>query len=100
MTRQLQIRVFFVDHESHPLTGCIVDAETGAGLTEMVKHRDMNNLRCFYNGWTSALGAAGVRTLMIAATQWPFKEDEYSVPGWFGSKDYLIADNVPQHLRG
>lgn len=99
MTRKLQIRVFFLDHETHPLTACIVDEETGAGLTEMVKHRNMSTVRSFYNGWISALSAAGLRTLTIRATEWPFKEQEYEVPVWFYPENYLIADSVPKHLR-
>lgn len=83
--------------ETHPLIAYIADAETGIQLSQAVNHRDMRQVRCYYNGWSSALHTVGVREIQMDHVGiWPYARDTYEVPVNF---PYIIADSVPEELR-
>jgi hypothetical protein len=68
--------------EGYALTAYIADATLGIPLTQEVEFRDLNQVRAYYNGWTSALGTAGVREIVLAHTGWPFVRVTYDVPAF------------------
>lgn len=87
--------------ETHPLLTYLADAEDGAQFSDTVNHRDMRQVRCYYNGYASAMSAFSVggvhRVVEIDQRgKWPFAKREFHVPVNF---EYRIAEAVPEELR-
>jgi hypothetical protein len=106
MTTQLIVKVGYVlgfggVAETHPLLTFIADKEDGAQLSDPVNHRDMRQVRAYYNGWLSSarqLKAGGVHNIveLDVRGRWPFSKRECHLPVNF---EYDIAERVPEELR-
>jgi hypothetical protein len=102
MNRHLIVRVSYSPEtfESHPLVAYLADAEDGKQAGPTVNHRDMRQVRTYYNGWLAALSdtgyALGEGYVNLHMIGWPLHRRLFLLPVNF---EYHIAEAVPAELR-
>ncbi|QXN72605.1 hypothetical protein RCTIPTONUS_135 [Rhodobacter phage RcTiptonus] len=56
MARSFEVCVgYLTNGDTHPLLAFVRDAEDGRPLTDATNHRDMGQVRCYFNGWLHAI---------------------------------------------
>ena len=106
MAGRLVVMVGYITtpNETHPLITFLADAEDQKQFSSFVQHRDMNQVRSYYNGlldgWNLVKAGGVHRTIELTVIgKYPLGHREFHQPSIFGPEDYMIADSVPAHLR-
>jgi hypothetical protein len=95
-----QVKVLVMDAKPHfkdyPLISFLIDAETEEPVTQSIHHRDMRQVRSYYNGFSAGVWAASAdKTITMTIRVGLLVETRvYEIPVSFGFRQTQRADLI------